>query len=111
LLDRAFNSRRRRRAGMRPYYGTRWMAGRIPVYNNPGLYDQQGPPAPPYSPPVNNQYTGNTFRNDGYFGQQSGIELQPPKQTYTPRGGDPVYEAPEGPPPNKGGYQNDGVIR
>jgi hypothetical protein len=78
------------------------MAGKAPAYNNAGYYVHQGPPAPPYSPPLNNQYTGNTFNsNDGYYGQQSGIELQPPKNAYAPRGGDPVYESPEGPPPKK----------
>lgn len=60
----------------------------------------------------NEQYTGNTInRDDGYYGQQTGVELQPPKNTYPgQRGGDTVYEAPQGPPPNKG-YYGDGVIR
>lgn len=108
-------------------YGTGWMAGKTPdghngpSYNpgyNQGGYNQGGynngynqdPPVPAYTP-ANHNYTGNTFNsNDGYYGQQqSGIELQHPQQTYAPpRGGDPVYAAPSGPPPKKHG---DGIIR
>jgi len=86
----AVRSRRRRRAGLQPYYGTGWIAGRAPVYNNPGYY---GPPAPapPYTAPVNNQHTGTTFNtNDGYYGQQGGVELQQPKNAYAVHGGVPV---------------------
>jgi len=65
-------------------------------------------PAPPYSPPIENQATGNTFNsNDGYYGghgygQQSGIELQQPTNVYQPQR--EVYETPVGPPPGKGGH-------
>jgi len=116
------NARRRRRRGLPPRYGTGFLAGKTPPGHNRPQYTgydggQTGPynggaPAPPYSPPVENNYTGNTFNsNDGYYGQQSGIELQPPQSAYQPpRGGDPVYEAPQGPPPKKG-YQNDGIVR
>ena len=101
-------------------YGTGWMPG--PKYNygqngQHSYYPNQpyngGAPAPPYSPPINNQATGNTFNsNDGYYGghhgyggQQNGIELQQPSSAYQPqRGGDPVYDAPVGPPPGKGDY-------
>jgi len=113
------NARRRRRRGLPPRYGTGFLAGKPPVGHNGPQYNSgyyqantgpyQGPPAPPYSPPVNNQYTGNTFNsNEGYYGQHSGIELQQPQSSYAPpRGGDPVYDAPQGPPPKKG----DGIIR
>jgi len=100
-------------------YGTAWMP--TPGYNKYGqgqggqngqYYANQpyhgGAPAPPYSPQVENNATGNTFNsNDGYYGhgQQSGIELQQPTNAYQPqRGGDPVYDAPAGPPPGKGDY-------
>jgi len=108
------NSRRRRRRGMAPMYGTGWMAK---PYGGPNQqqqhYGQYGGPAPPYSynAPMGNQQTGNTFNsNDGYYGNHHGgdFELQPPQNSYQPqRGGDPVYEAPLGPPPTKG----DGIIR
>jgi hypothetical protein len=115
VLFSCINARRRRRQGLPPRYGTGWTASKWgtrqqPYYSNQ-LYNR-GAPAPPYSPPVQNQqYTGNTLNsNEGYYGQQSGVELQPPKNTYAGRGGDPVYEAPQGPPPNKG-YGYDGIIR
>jgi len=115
------NSRRRRRRGLMPVYGTGWLAGKTPMghngpaytgYNNQAGFNNgynQDIPVPAYSPPVNQQYTGNTFNsNDGYYGQNTGIELQPPKHSYQPqRGGDPVYNAPSGAPPHK----NDGFIR
>ena len=109
---RCLNSRRRRRRGAQPMYGTGWMAP--PKYGAPY---HGGPPAPPYSPPLENQQTRNTFNsNEGYYahqgngygGQQSGFELQQPQSAYQPqRGGDPVYDAPTGPPPGK----KDSVIR
>jgi len=117
-----FNTRRRRRQGIAPMYGTGWMAGKPPVGQQSGYYNSNQPynggqpygnPAPPYSPPIGNQATGNTFNsNEGYYGnhtngyagQQSGIELQQPQNIYAPNrsiGGEPVYEAPQGPPPGK----------
>ena len=101
-------------------YGTGWFPGNkntpVGYDNNAGYYSNQpynGGAAPPYEPPIGNQQTGNTFNsnegyygNHGYGGQQSGIELQQPQNAYT-RAGDPVYEAPQGPPPGKG----DGIIR
>jgi len=117
------NNRRRRRRGMTPMYGTGWFAGKPPQgqhYGNSNIYypnqPYNGGAAPPYSPPIGNQPTGNTFNsNEGYYGhhggghgyggQQNGIELQQPQSSYQPqRGGDPVYEAPMGPPPAKGDY-------
>ncbi|KAM3075755.1 hypothetical protein ACMFMG_007881 [Clarireedia jacksonii] len=116
------NSRRRRRRGMAPMYGTAWMAP--PPYGQHGQNQQypnqpwNGPHAPPmYSPPgVVPQQTGNTFNsNDGYYGhhqyqgQENGIELQQPASAYQ-RGADNVYQAPMGPPPGKT-PQGDGIIR
>jgi hypothetical protein len=90
-------------------------------YNGGQAYNAN--PAPPYSPPMENQQTGNTFNsNEGYYGQQNngyggyggqnnGIELQPPQSVYAPpRGvnGEPLYEAPQGPPPPG---KADGIIR
>lgn len=117
ILFSCLNARRRRQQGLQPRYGTGWATnvggwGKNQPYYNNGPYNG-GAPAPPYSPPVQQeQYTGNTYHsNEGYYGQQSGIEMQPPKNTYHPqRGSEQVYEAPIGPPPNKGGY-GDGIIR
>lgn len=102
-------------------YGTGWVP--TPGYKPPtNQQNNYGPAAPPYSPPIAGQNTGNTFNsNDGYYGQQqyghnpyggqqSGVELQPPQNAYhggNARGGDNVYEAPYGPPPGKG----DGIVR
>lgn len=97
-------------------YGTGWMASKPPQGQYTGGYYQNQPynggAAPPYSPPMENQQTGNTFNsNEGYYGnhhpygQQEGFELQPPSNAYQPqRGGDPVYDAPMGPPPGKGDH-------
>jgi hypothetical protein len=96
-------------------YGTGWFPSYGPKYGANNYYPNQpyngGAPAPPYSPPVGYQATGNTFNsNDGYYGnhgygQQTGIELQQPTSSYQPqRGGDPVYDIPAGPPPGKGDY-------
>lgn len=95
------SARSRRRAGRQPYAGTAWLAPQhgpvsynpnqtqSPYYppNNTGGYAE---PAPPYN-----------AANDGYYGQQSGIEMQPPQQAYGGRGGDGVYAPPPGPPPHK----------
>jgi len=118
FLFSCYNSRRRRRRGMAPMYGTGWMGGNWG--NKPPVGQQYGagggyypnPPyggaAPPYEPPLPNQATGTTFNsNDGYYGHNA-YELQQPQSSYQPqRGGDPVYNAPTGPPPKKG----DGIIR
>lgn len=75
-------------------------------------------PVPPYAPPGQNptyfppQQTGNTFQTtDGFYGQgnnqpagqQEAIPLQPPQNSYYPRGdaGAPDYAPPAGPPPGK----------
>lgn len=129
LLFLAFScitARRRRRAGLNPYRGTAWTNGgwggntyqnnpqayNRPAYGNNQYGSNPGAAAPPvYSPPKENTgYYGNgNGANQGYFGgQQSGIELQQPGNSYQPgRGGDELYAAPQGPPPSK----QDGVIR
>ncbi|KFY77125.1 hypothetical protein V499_03422 [Pseudogymnoascus sp. VKM F-103] len=117
------NSRRRRRQGLAPRYGTGWLAGKQnggqQHYQNNYYQGQQSgynygggaAPAPPYSPPQQQygqqqQYGGNT---DYYGGQQSGIELQQPQSSYNPQiGREQTYEPPTGPPPGK---QGDGIIR
>lgn len=97
------NARRRRRAGLNPRYGTGWTAGKTPVGHAAPQYNNynQGGGAPPYNapPPVYGQNTGNTFNsNDGYYGQQTGVELQQPQQVHQ----QPAYQEyapPAGPPP------------
>ncbi|XXG94707.1 hypothetical protein Hte_000964 [Hypoxylon texense] len=107
LLWACINSRRRRRQGLQPMYGTGWMAGHqggagnnAAYYGNPQGYNN---PPPAYgapqgqSYPMQNQYTGTTFsRGDGYYGQHEGV--QAPKNVYNNHGKDD-YAPPEGPPP------------
>ncbi|KAI1177510.1 chitin synthesis regulation, resistance to congo red-domain-containing protein [Nemania sp. FL0916] len=94
FLWACLNSRRRRRQGNRPMYGTGWMAPNPQYYNNPPNAYNHPPPAygaPGQSYPMDNRYQ----TNDGPYGQQSsGIE--PPKNVYS---GD--YAPPSGPPPHK----------
>lgn len=103
---------------MNPRYGTGWLAGKTPEGHNGPQYTNNSyyggnyaQPAPPYVAPAPQytQATGNTYNsNEGYYGQESGVELQTPQHAYVPqRGGDAVYAAPEGPPPTKA----DGIIR
>lgn len=119
VFSSCLSARRRRKQGLTPFRGTGWAApGHGPVQYNPNAttqstqpYYQTQPnsgwsqPAPAYSPPPNNTYYGNG-ENAGYYGQQSGIEMQnQPSQPQTayqpPRGGDYVYQPPPGPPPGK----------
>ena len=105
------SSRRRRKAGRKPFYGTGW-AGNVrpfggqqqynPNYNTQQpQYGYQGYNNNNAAPPNYNQSTG------GYYGQQQGgeaqsyfngqrgdMEMQAPGNTYAP---------PAGPPPGKGG--------
>jgi len=117
FLFSCYSNRRRRRRGMAPMYGTGWLpygglgGNKPPGQQNPGYYHNDpynGGAAPPYEPPIVGQQTGNTFNsNEGYYGHNA-YELQQPQSSYQPqRGGDPVYNAPDGPPPRKG----DGIIR
>jgi len=119
-------SRRRKSRGVKPVYGTGWMAAKpwgnnnqAYNYGNQGGYNQGynqggynqggynqggyqqnngGYNAPPaYGQQQQPQYTGTTFNaNDGYYGQNSGV--QHPEGTYQRDGG---YAAPPGPPPGK----------
>ncbi|KAL9947054.1 hypothetical protein D7B24_002087 [Verticillium nonalfalfae] len=113
-----FSSRKRRRKGNTPMYGTGWMTnnrwGANQHQNNQHAYNQQGynqqqygqqqygygqqgynaPPAYGQQP----QHTGTTFnQNDGYYGNHDNIQLQQPQQTYN-RGVDD-FAPPSGPPP------------
>ena len=101
------------------------MGGKTPVGHGPAQYagpigtqqqQQQQYAAPPYSPPVNNNnnYYGGPNGNrevsqqQGYSGQENGIELESPANAYVPaHGGDQVYNPPVGAPPGK----MDGVVR
>ena len=109
-------ARRRRRRGVKPMYGTGWMAGGQQAnyaaqnpqqhemnyqqgynYNQPppqggGYYNQ--PPAYGQNP----QNTGNTFNpNEGYYGNQQ-YGVQQPPNAYQREG---EFGAPTGPPPGK----------
>ncbi|KAF1963451.1 hypothetical protein CC80DRAFT_486835 [Byssothecium circinans] len=117
VLCSCITARRRRKAGRQPFYGTGWAArpgqyNAQPYYNDQQNYTQ---PPPQYSAqPGNNGYYGQI---QGYYGnappygappygQQNGVELQPPPATHN-RGGEAEFQPPPGPPPGKG----DGVIR
>ncbi|KAG7292966.1 hypothetical protein NEMBOFW57_003011 [Staphylotrichum longicolle] len=96
------NSRRRRKQGMQPMYGTGWMAPAPPPYYPPppqySAQDQGGHPPPggyKYGP-TDGYYGGNPGM---YGGNQEGIQLQQPQNTYH-RGTDADYAPPPGPPPN-----------
>lgn len=108
-------SRRRKRRGVKPVYGTGWMANGFNKNNNQHQMNQGGynygqqngfngaPPPPAYGQPQQQQYTGNTFNsNEGYYGQghdqgqYSGV--QAPQGTYQR---DDPYGPPPGPPPGK----------
>ncbi|KAI1416075.1 chitin synthesis regulation, resistance to congo red-domain-containing protein [Hypoxylon sp. FL1857] len=103
FLWACINSRRRRRQGQQPMYGTGWMAGNQGPTNNAYYGNPQGynnpPPAYGQSYPMQDQYTGTTFsRNDGYYGQHEGV--QAPKNVYNSNS-KTDYAPPEGPPPNR----------
>lgn len=117
-------SRRRRRQGVAPMYGTGWISNgqkwgaqpqqqnAYPMYDynqqgyNPnypppnGEYQNVYPPAPPppaYGQHQQPQHTGTTFNtNDGYYATGAGV--QPPHGTHQR---DEVYAPPQGPPPAK----------
>ncbi|CAE6997777.1 hypothetical protein CFE70_000547 [Pyrenophora teres f. teres 0-1] len=100
VLCSCLTARRRRKAGRQPFYGTGW-AARPGAYNNQQnaqpYYNPNHQPAPPYSATPNNNYYGGGA-NQGYYGQQNGVELQQPQPAY---GGHPEYAPPPGPPPAK----------
>ncbi|CAP60516.1 uncharacterized protein PODANS_1_8110 [Podospora anserina S mat+] len=110
------NSRRRRKQGARPLYGTGWMAPAPQYYPPPPQYTPQDQnPAPPggYKYNGNDGYYGNPQAGSSQYGspgpygnqatspygQQEGIQLQQPEHAYH-RGGDADYAPPPGPPPN-----------
>lgn len=126
FLCSCFSARRRRRRGLRPFYGTGFLGGKTPPGHAPATYyngpqDQAQPQygntynqgsmnnnegtVPPYSSaPPSGAYQGNqpTGANQGYYGQQNGVELQAPQNSYQPpHAGENVYAPPPGPPPGK----------
>jgi hypothetical protein len=97
------NSRRRRRQGQQPMYGTGWMAPAPPPYYPPppqySAQDQAPPGGYKYGA-GDGYYGGNQGGNQaGYGGNQEGIQLQPPQSTYH-RATENDYAPPPGPPPN-----------
>ncbi|KAI1814103.1 chitin synthesis regulation, resistance to congo red-domain-containing protein [Poronia punctata] len=94
------NTRRRRRRGTAPLYGTGWMApNHGQQHNNPHAYNQgynqqgynQGYHQPP---PAYGAQPQPSYPMENYGQQASGVE--PPKNVYS---GD--YAPPAGPPPGK----------
>ncbi len=90
------SSRRRRRAGRQPMYGTGWSQfGHGQAQYNPNYQASQAAPPPAY----NQDHGGYYGQNQGYFGgRQTDVELQPPQNTY---GGGDGFAPPSGPPPAK----------
>ncbi|KAL2354289.1 chitin synthesis regulation, resistance to congo red-domain-containing protein [Cryomyces antarcticus] len=95
-------ARRRRRAGMTPWRGTGWAAGRTPPGHGAATYNPDAHAAASTTQPY---WNNNAAAQPG---QQSGIELQQPAGTYQPNGGYGAYAPPKDPPP---GFKNDGIIR
>jgi hypothetical protein len=89
------NSRRRRKLGMQPMYGTGWMAPPPQYYPPPPQYAAQDPHNG--NPPPGGYKYG---QGDGY-GNNEGIQLQQPTSAYH-RGPDADYAPPPGPPPSHG---------
>lgn len=84
------SARRRRRQGLQPRYGTGWTQRQWPYYNQ-----AYSGPAPPYG--VQDPHGPPPY-------QQTGIELQPPMNSYQPqRETDYMYDPSVGPPPGKKG--------
>ncbi|KAL9084279.1 MAG: hypothetical protein Q9159_005324 [Coniocarpon cinnabarinum] len=109
------NARRRRRQGATPFRGTGWMApGHGPVnYYGPGGPNNTNPPPNQYAyygSPNGGQGAPPAYNpsHSGYYGQESGLEMQPPQQAHAPpqrgAGGSQVYSPPPGPPPGKETY-------
>jgi len=91
-------SRRRRRHGQRPMYGTGWMAPppNGQGYNNPAGYSN---PPPAYGAPSGQSYPMDAQQPPsagGYYGQSEGV--QQPKNVYNQQPGHD-YAPPPGPPP------------
>lgn len=99
------NSRRRRKRGLNPMYGTGWMAPNS-KYGGPHPPNQQwasgygnnAPPPPPYGGPPQQQYGGSPYGQpppqNADFGQTEGVQ-QPPNAYHG------VYSPPPGPPPGQ----------
>ncbi|KAM0253590.1 hypothetical protein ACHAQJ_007218 [Trichoderma viride] len=120
-------TRRNRKRGVQPMYGTGWISGVTQNHSNgnnkynaahtahemnnynQGGYNQQQPPynegygggytsPPPYGqPPVGNQATGTTFNPNDGYMTGQHYGVQQPQSAYQPGG----YAPPAGPPPGK----------
>lgn len=128
LLSCLSVARRRRRRGVRPMYGTGWMAPQsgkwgntnqhqmndynqnysnyqaYPPQNN-GFQPQEAyggypapPPPPAYGQHQQPQYTGTTFNTSDGYYATGAAGVQPPQGVYQR---DEVYGPPQGPPPGK----------
>lgn len=94
------SSRRRRRAGLRPYYGTGWIGGK---YSNKEEAPTAAPkydPPPVYSPPTNQRDYAD---NDESYGTSHRMnEMQSPLQSFQPtEARDDAYSPPNGPPADR----------
>ncbi|KIV92888.1 hypothetical protein PV10_04149 [Exophiala mesophila] len=121
FLCACFSSRRRRKHGRQPYYGTGW-AGRTPWghgqaqynpnyqqtqqpqqgYQNPPTYNQTQSTGGYYGPGANtgNNNTGGGEAMNYYQGRGGDVEMQTPNNTYG-GSGPGGFEPPPGPPPSK----------
>ncbi|RYP34935.1 hypothetical protein DL767_004012 [Monosporascus sp. MG133] len=99
-VNRCINSRRRRKRGLRPMFGTGWMGGNAgnAQHNNAHAYNNYQHPPPAYGAPQGPSYPMHSQHpNEGYYGQQEGV--QQPKNAYAPAGAND-YAPPPGPPPS-----------
>ncbi|KAK8152219.1 chitin synthesis regulation, resistance to congo red-domain-containing protein [Phyllosticta citrichinensis] len=109
-------ARRRRRMGRHPMWGTGWAARNghgeaqyvgpqqyaQPYYNpNPNPQFGAAPPPPAYSPPPGGYYANGGHQGNYEMGNMP--TSPPPAHPHDTRNaaGEPVYEQPPGPPPNK----------
>jgi len=96
-----WSSRRRRRLGRQPLYGTGWSQfGHGPAQYNPNYQQTQQSFQPPPAYNQGQNQGGYYGGNQGYFGgRQTEVEMQPPQNTYA--GGENVYQPPPTAPPAK----------
>jgi hypothetical protein len=102
LPSSCLTARRRRKLGYQPYKGTAWTLGRTPAGHgaanyNPN-YQQQQTQQPYYNNSNNPAPQYNTGGNNGYYGNEAGVQ-QPPASYGGYNSGQPVYAPPAGKPP------------
>ena len=102
FLFSCLTARRRRKLGYQPYKGTAWTLGRTPAGHgaanyNPN-YQQQQTQQPYYNNSNNPAPQYNTGGNNGYYGNEAGVQ-QPPASYGGYNSGQPVYAPPAGKPP------------